>query len=529
MSVRKLSSLEQKIHQAVLAASNNTLSQKEIESVAPDARARTAALNFLLGAGLFKLLKDDRGTISFRAVVKKELDVKKDMSGEESMVLSHIQAAGNQGIWLKHIKAKTELHQTVIEHTIKSLLQKQLIKPVKNVQFPTRKLFMLFHLEPSVELTGGPWYTDNELDTEFIKLLSRACLQFVKDRSFPRTKQKGDEYSTQAPLYAISAAPAYPNAQQVQAFLSKSKITETELTVEHVEMLLNVLVLDGEVERIPAFGAALWETSGLKDDKENSDSEDDSRGSKHPKKKRKTTESSRKRKRRSTSSEEEPSASDSESDSESEEDTSTKKKGKIRSSPKASRKTKTKSRSKRRDESDDSDTKQKTKKKRRSADTDDESDDDREKRRHKAKSSAKKQKRRGSPSSTSESESTDADSESDSESDDVKHRSRSRSTKRGSSKASKASSRKRSPSPNYVAPFGQDGLGEAFGSAAYVYRAVRGSGSHMEHGIKFLGWSSETPCTKCPVFEFCKEGGPVNPTGCVYYGDWLAKGVSTIL
>jgi hypothetical protein len=41
---------------------------------------------------------------------------------------------------------------------------------------------MLYHLEPSVEMTGGPWYTDNELDTEFIKLLSSACLQYVKDR-----------------------------------------------------------------------------------------------------------------------------------------------------------------------------------------------------------------------------------------------------------------------------------------------------------------------------------------------------------
>ena len=41
---------------------------------------------------------------------------------------------------------------------------------------------MLAHLEPSVELTGGPWYTDNELDTEFIKLLSTACLHYVRDR-----------------------------------------------------------------------------------------------------------------------------------------------------------------------------------------------------------------------------------------------------------------------------------------------------------------------------------------------------------
>ena len=41
---------------------------------------------------------------------------------------------------------------------------------------------MLAHLEPSVELTGGPWYTDNELDSEFIKLLSTACLHYIRDR-----------------------------------------------------------------------------------------------------------------------------------------------------------------------------------------------------------------------------------------------------------------------------------------------------------------------------------------------------------
>ena len=41
---------------------------------------------------------------------------------------------------------------------------------------------MLYHLDPSVEMTGGPWYTDNELDTEFIKLLCSACLRFIRDR-----------------------------------------------------------------------------------------------------------------------------------------------------------------------------------------------------------------------------------------------------------------------------------------------------------------------------------------------------------
>jgi hypothetical protein len=41
---------------------------------------------------------------------------------------------------------------------------------------------MLFHLTPSVEMTGGPWFTDHELDTEFIKQLLGAVLSFIKQR-----------------------------------------------------------------------------------------------------------------------------------------------------------------------------------------------------------------------------------------------------------------------------------------------------------------------------------------------------------
>lgn len=52
------------------------------------------------------------------------------------------------------------------------------------------------------------------------------------------------------PLYPVSAGISYPSAKEVLTFLSKSKITETQFTEEHVEMLLNVLVLDGDIERV---------------------------------------------------------------------------------------------------------------------------------------------------------------------------------------------------------------------------------------------------------------------------------------
>ena len=38
---------------------------------------------------------------------------------------------------------------------------------------------MLEGLTPSIELTGGPWYTDNDLDTELIETVARLCRRYV--------------------------------------------------------------------------------------------------------------------------------------------------------------------------------------------------------------------------------------------------------------------------------------------------------------------------------------------------------------
>lgn len=39
---------------------------------------------------------------------------------------------------------------------------------------------MLANLVPSVELTGGPWFTDNELDVEFVGALKRICHKIIQ-------------------------------------------------------------------------------------------------------------------------------------------------------------------------------------------------------------------------------------------------------------------------------------------------------------------------------------------------------------
>ncbi|KAF9781359.1 RNA polymerase Rpc34 subunit-domain-containing protein [Thelephora terrestris] len=475
MTARPPNELERKLHQAALV-----ITIKQSEALIPDTKMRENAINFLLGVGLFKMLKDNQGTVSFRAVAKNEMNATKDLGGEESLVLGHIKAAGNEGIWTKHLKGKTDLHQTVIDRCIKTLTQKQLIKAVKSVKHPTRKIYMLSHLDPSVELTGGPWYTDNELDTEFIKLLCNACLRLIQDKTFPKRRTN----QPQPALYPISSPPEYPNAKNVLQFLKQSRITETPLSVEHVESLLNVLVLDGEIERIPAYGSSLWDAKAIADDPE-------SESERHSKSKRRhRSREDRDGRKKSKSSKRQD--SDSETD-----DASSPPRKKSR-------------RSKREDSDSDDEPKRKRKKsKARDSDSEEDEDEDRvEKRKRKqSRSKSKKSKSRG----RSEDESTTASSDPDTESDGSSRRGRARgSSSKSRSKANVSKSAKRSSSPAPFEEYDFENMG-----TTHVYRAIR-----PERAVP--GWS-QAPCTACPSFDFCDDRGPVNAKDCVYYGEWLSS------
>ena len=486
MPPRKPTSDEIKVHQLALTRPEVPLVDKDISVIIPDAQARINAMNFLTGLGLFKVLQDKK-QVQWKVMTKQEMDMKKDLSAEENIVFGHISASENKGIWTKQLKVKTDLHQTVLDRCLKSLTSKGLVKTVKSVQHSTRKIYMLAHLEPSIELTGGPWYTDNELDVEFIRLLSNACLYYIKECSFP-PKKKLKSHNKNA-MFSISSAPKYPSAKDVLDKLSKTKVSTTELNLEDVESLLNVLVLDGEVEKVPAFGAAMWDATALaelSDSDEASDSDDGS----SKKKKKKSSSSSRSKRKRQDDSTTEVSDSDSEDD----------RRSKSRSSSRS--KSKSKSRKKRKEYA---------------SSTDDEDSDNEGSRKRKKKKDTKKSKK-------SKRDNDDSGSDSDSESDEEESKRKKKKKRKSSHKDSdssgsdspppkrktktKVKNEPRSPSPMDIA-----GLGFST-SAAYVYRAI-----HQEK-ISSLGFL-QAPCSVCPVFEFCKDLGPTNPGECEYFGTWL--------
>jgi DNA-directed RNA polymerase III subunit RPC6 len=123
-----------------------------------------------------------------------------------------------------------------------------------------------------------------------------------------------------------------------------------------------------------------------------------------------------------------------------------------------------------------------------------------------SRSKAKSGGRTNVSGSNSQSETDSSTSNSSPEAQSKRTESRSRSRKHPKSSSSKRRAPARSSSPVEFS----DVLG-----SAYVYRAVR------QERVA-LGWS-EAPCGRCPVFDFCKEGGPVGPSECEYYGEWLKK------
>ncbi|OZJ02059.1 hypothetical protein BZG36_04965 [Bifiguratus adelaidae] len=203
----------------------------------------TDVINSLSRKGLLAIEVMGKENV-FKAVKVEEASKTAGMDPDVKLVYQTIKNAENEGIWLKHIKTKTNLHQQVVIRCVKQLEQRQLVKAVKNVKFPTRKTYMLFELTPSVELTGGAWYTDQTLDEQFIKAIMDVCHRYIADKSYPR--KAGAVYP---PTYSH-----YPSADQIRRHIKDSGVSGIELSLQDIKSILDVLIYDGKVEKFISMG-----------------------------------------------------------------------------------------------------------------------------------------------------------------------------------------------------------------------------------------------------------------------------------
>ncbi|KAI9220722.1 RNA polymerase Rpc34, partial [Blastocladiella britannica] len=173
-----------------------------------------------------------------------------ELDAEERMVYEAVKAAASEGILQVTLRSRVPVAENVIVKSLKKLEGRGLIKQVKSVKYGNKKMFMLSELQPSVELTGGVWFTNQELDVTFVEHMSAAVLRFVGKnvRSFLCHSAYPTDGSMSIYPTAFSDHPTLP---QIAKFLRTSQAAKVDLSVSDIGLLLDMLVYDGKLERIP--------------------------------------------------------------------------------------------------------------------------------------------------------------------------------------------------------------------------------------------------------------------------------------
>lgn len=142
------------------------------------------------------------------------------------MVLQAIEKAGNNGIWTKDIRMQTNIQQQALNKIFKQLEQRRLIKPVKSVTAKAKKLYMLFELTPSKELTGGVWYSGLEFDHEFISELRTFVMHCV------RKINDGQGVTL----------------TEIKNIMTEKNVSRVQLSLDEIKQLVQTLVYDYRIE-----------------------------------------------------------------------------------------------------------------------------------------------------------------------------------------------------------------------------------------------------------------------------------------
>jgi len=115
---------------------------------------------------------------------------------------------------------------------------------------------MLYNTEPSADLTGGPWYTDDkELDVAFVSDLLEVAYRFVDKKSFPPPAKvpSGDSIRRVQTFYQPSYR-GYATADDVYDYIIQSKVIQDDsikdtFGVSHVYKLLEVLCYNNQIQK----------------------------------------------------------------------------------------------------------------------------------------------------------------------------------------------------------------------------------------------------------------------------------------
>jgi len=157
----------------------------------------------------------------------------------EKMVYEVIESSANLGIWIRDIRLRTSLTSSILQKILNSLEAKKYIKLIKSITASTKKLYMLFHLEPDTSISGGTFYTNQQLDLQLVSSFKIHILQFLEHK-FNQCNVEAENLRPY--MYAASIA-------EVSDFLSSLNLTNKPYKPEDIEQVLGILKYERKVEK----------------------------------------------------------------------------------------------------------------------------------------------------------------------------------------------------------------------------------------------------------------------------------------
>lgn len=226
----------------------NGLGQQDVMVQIPKALEQEVLLATNRMLNRFIEVRENQEKVFFLlAVPVEEILQTRSLSSGERTVYWAIRGYGNKGVWLKELKSQVLLVTKAIDDAIKKLEKLELVKSVKPIRTPIRKLYMLARFTPAEEIVGGVFYSAADLDKEFITTLSTIVLKYIQQKFQAKSLTEGGDFT-----YAVAAPDApdmYPTVAQITKYVNSAKILRVELQQSDVQVILDRLVFLGLVLR----------------------------------------------------------------------------------------------------------------------------------------------------------------------------------------------------------------------------------------------------------------------------------------
>ncbi|KAK3676698.1 34-kDa subunit of RNA polymerase III (C) [Recurvomyces mirabilis] len=110
------------------------------------------------------------------------------LATNERTLYEYVEDSHTKGIWLRELKKRSGIEEKKVERAMAKLESARLVKLIKNIRAPAQKTYMLAHLVPSDDVTGGSFFDAGDLDESLIEEVGNLIVFHVRSQSWEERK-----------------------------------------------------------------------------------------------------------------------------------------------------------------------------------------------------------------------------------------------------------------------------------------------------------------------------------------------------